>query len=127
MIVTDVLDKEAGRREDMIFWFVSFEGKDEWFAHGISNVPDSDRDLELIADEMAHTIPGGVMSVMIPFGGQRWSIISAHPSQHAGSQRDLLHVLDESQLNKLLTMSEDEIRALREAGEFDDPQSPNMN
>jgi len=92
-------------------WFVGRqEPYDEWLAHGLTNYMAVD-----IADEVAETIDGELMDIMLTYCGVDWDTVEPVAAHTAAIQREFVNNLDPDLLATLRTLGRSEIVALREA------------
>jgi len=113
LFLEGVHDEDEGQTEDMFFWFVARPDKDQWFAHGISDLVSDE-----MADAMEEAFGDGLMGVMLTVAGQPWATITAMPTQIAQSQRDLLDsLLNHESVDELMRMTEEELLEWRAKAE----------
>lgn len=94
-------------------WFVGRLSIDEWFAHGVSDVMDTD-----FVDRITETIDGEIMDVILTYGGVEWHMLEDGMATHvANVQRAMLNGMDDRLLGTLRKLGRSEILALREAEE----------
>jgi len=102
-------DSDFEDETQVYMWFVADPTHDQWFAHGISDTSN-----DVIADAVGQAIEPQEMSSLLAYAGEPWKHIEIAPVAFGGQQRALWAGLKGDPIDRLMSMSRDEILALRE-------------